>query len=100
MRKINIDKKEKWELDIQKKVNHPRKELNKIKDLLTTTMISQVTHQKNVGVMLKLNSIENVTISISMVIELINVKRNQNLKANVTNERRMDINIFNAKQRH
>ena len=35
----------------------------------------------------KKNSMVNVTIAISMVTRLINVKRNQNLKANVTNAR-------------
>ena len=47
-------------------------------------------HKKNVGVMVKLNSMENVTIVINMVIEQMNAKRNQDLKENVTNVRNMD----------
>ena len=82
MSKFITDKKEK--LDIQKKVNHPSKELKIIKDVLAVTMVRQVIHQKNVGKMGKQNSMENVTIAISIVIELMNAKRNLNLKSNVT----------------
>ena len=35
----------------------------------------------------KLNSMENATIVVNMVIELMNAKRNQNLRASVTNAR-------------
>ena len=40
---------------------------------------------------------ENATIAISMIIELMNTKRNLNLKANITNARKMGTNILNAK---
>ena len=43
---------------------------------------------------------KNVKIAISMVIELMNVKRNLNLKANVTNVRNMGTNIHNKKLRY
>ena len=48
----------------------------------------------------KENSMENDTVAIKMVIRLINAKRNQNLKANVTNVRNMDTSHQNAKQRY
>ena len=57
-------------------------------------------HQKNVGAIVKLNSMENVTIKICMVIELMNAKRNLNLKENVTNTRSMGTNLLNAKPRY
>ena len=38
----------------------------------------------------KENSMKSATIATNMVIGLTNVKRNQNLKANVTNVRNMD----------
>ena len=47
----------------------------------------------------KLNSIENYTIVINMVIELMNAKRNPNLKANVINARSMSTNLLNVKPR-
>ena len=47
--------------------------------------------------MVKLNSMEKVTISKSMVIELKNVKKNLNLKANVTNKRSMGTNLLDVK---
>ena len=40
------------------------------------------------------------TIAISMVIELMNAKRNLNLKANVTNVRSMVTNLQSAKLRY
>ena len=47
----------------------------------------------------KENSMEKDIIAISMVIRLMNAKRNQNLKANVTNVRNMDTNqILNLVQ--
>ena len=53
MRKVNTDRKENQEQDTQKKVNNPSKELKTIKGLLTISMVSQVIHQTNVGVMVK-----------------------------------------------
>ena len=50
--------------------------------------------------MVKLNSMENVKIEISMVIELMNARRNKNLKENVTNVRSMGTNILNTKSRY
>jgi hypothetical protein len=47
----------------------------------------------------KKNLMESATIVISMVIEKMNAKRNQDLKANVTNERNMDTSHQNAKPR-
>ena len=46
--------------------------------------------------MVELNSMENVTIAISMVIELMNAKRNLNLKENFTNARNMGTNLLNV----
>ena len=45
--------------------------------------------------MVKYNSMESVTIAISMVINLMNAKRTVILKVNVTNARRMGKNILN-----
>ena len=42
---------------------------------------------------------ENATIAINMVIELMNAERNISLKANVTNARSMGTNTQNAKLR-
>ena len=47
--------------------------------------------------MTKLSSMENATIVINMVIELMNAKKNLNLKGNVINERCMGINPLNLK---
>ena len=93
-------KKLKHELDIQKKVNHPNKDLKRIKDLLAITMVRQVTHQTSVGAMGKKNSMENATIAINMVIRLMNAKRNQDSKANVTNVINMDTIHQNVKPRY
>ena len=87
-------------MDIQKKVNHPSKEFKIIKDLLAITIVRYVINQTNVGEMGKENSMENVTIAINMVIRLMNAKRNQDLKANVTNVRSMGTNHQNAKLRY
>ena len=100
MRKFNTDRKVKQELDIQKKVNHPNKELKRINDLLAITMVNQVMHQKNVGGLVKLNPMENATIAISMVIELMNAKKNLILKENITNARSMGTNLLNTKLRY
>ena len=100
MRKVITDKKEKQELDIKKKGNLPSKELKRINDLLSVTMVRQVIYQKNVGAMGNKNSMENATIAINMVIRLTNAKRNQNLKENVTNVRSMGTNPHNAKLRY
>ena len=56
-------------------------------------MVGWVIHQTNGGAIGKLNSMENATIVISMVIELMNAKRNLSLKENVTNARSMDTNL-------
>ena len=74
-------------------MNHPSKDLKRIKGQLVVTMVSWVIHQTNGGVRVKKNSMESVTILISMVIELMNAKRNLNLKANVTNVRSMGTNL-------
>ena len=74
-------------MDTKKKVNPPNKVLKGIKDPLAITMARQVIHRTNVGVMQKKNSMVNVTIAINMVKRQMNVKRNQNLKENVTNAR-------------
>ena len=42
---------------------------------------------------------ENATIVISMVIELMSAKRNLSFKANVTNAKSMGTNLLNAKLR-
>ena len=81
-------------------MNHPNKELKRIKDLLVVTVVILAIHQTNVGAMGKLNSNENVTIAISMVMELMNAKRNLNLKENIINAIRMGINLLNAKPRY
>ena len=84
-------------MDIQKKVNHPSKELKRIKDLPKITMVREGIHQTNVGAMGKKNSMKSVTIAISMVIGLMNVKRNLSLKENVTS---MGTSHQNAKPRY
>ena len=43
------------------------------------------------------NSINNATIAISMVIGIMNAKRNQDLKENVTNVKNLDTSHQNAK---
>ena len=48
----------------------------------------------------KKNSMESATIAINMVIELMNAKRDLNLKANVTNVRSMGTNLQNAKLKY
>ena len=50
--------------------------------------------------MQKKNSMESTTIVISMVIRLMNAKRNLSLKENVTNVRSMGTNHHNAKPRY
>ena len=100
MSKVTIDKKENQELDIQKKMNHPSKELKRIKDLLLVTVVRQDMHQINVGAMGKLNSMENATIAISIDIELMNAKRKLSLRENATNVRSMGTNPQNTKLRH
>ena len=48
----------------------------------------------------KQNSMESATIEASMVIRLMNAKKNLSLKENVTNVRSMGINPHNAKLRY
>ena len=62
-------------------------------------MVRYVIHKTNVGAMGKKNSMENATIKISMVIGLMNAKRNLSLKENVTNVRSMGTSHQNAKLR-
>ena len=70
---------------MKKKVNLQRKVQRGIKNLQAITMRRLVTNQTNVGVMENQNSMGSVTTIISMVIKPMNVRRNQNLKVNVTN---------------
>ena len=91
---------ERHKLDAKKKLNLPNKELKRINDLLAIIVVRWIIHLKNVGVMEKKNSMENVTIAISMVKKLMNVKRNRDLKANVTNVRNMETSHQNAKPRY
>ena len=63
------------DLDTKKKVKPPNKVLKGIKDLLVITVVRQVIHQINVGVMERKNSMENATIAVSMVIRLMNAKK-------------------------
>ena len=81
-------------------MNHTSKELKRIKNLLAVTVVRLDIHQTNVGAMGKKNSMESATITASMVIRLMNVKRNLNLKANVTNARSMGTNLLNEKPRY
>lgn len=67
--KVSTNTKTKPEQATQKKVNLLSKELKRIKYLLAIIMVRYVIHQKNVGVMVKRNSLESVTIAIRMVIE-------------------------------
>ena len=46
------------------------------------------------------NSMVNATTAISMVTKLMNARRNQNLKADVTNERNKVTRHLNADQNH
>ena len=48
----------------------------------------------------KKNSMANATIAVSMVMKLINARRNQNLKANVTNAKGMVTKHQNANPNH
>ena len=50
--------------------------------------------------MVKQNSMESVTIIVSMVMKHVNAKKNLSLKVNVTNARSMDTNLLNAKPRY
>ena len=50
--------------------------------------------------MVKKNSMNSVTIAISMVIEKMNARRNLSLKVNVIIARNMDTNLLNAKPRN
>ena len=67
---------------------------------LAITVVRQVLHQKNVGAMGKKNSMENSTITINMVIRLMNARRNQSLKGNVTTVKNMNTSHQNAKPRY
>lgn len=90
-------KKGKQELNTKKKVNLQNKELKGIKDPLAIVVVRQGIHRTNLGAMEKENSMENATIGIIMVIWLMSAKRNQNLKANITNARNMDTSHYNEK---
>ena len=90
----------KQELDTKKKVNLYIKELKGIKDPLAIIVVRYVIHQTNVGAMGKENSMESATIEINMVIWLMNAKRNQDFKENVTNVTSMDTSHQNAKLRY
>ena len=57
-------------------------------------------HLTNVGVMAKVNSMASVSIAISMVTKPMNARRNQILKASVTNARNKDIRHLNVDQNH
>ena len=87
-------------MDIQKKVDHPNKELKRIRDLPPVTMVRYAIHQTNVRAMENVNSIVSATIAISMVIGKIDAKRNLSLKANVIHVRRIGIKPKNAKLRY
>ena len=76
------------------------KDLKRLKNLLEITVVRQVIHQTNVGAMGRQNSMETTIIAISMVIGLMNAKRNQDLKKNATNVRNMDTSHQNAKSRY
>ena len=80
-------------------MNHPRKELKRIKNLLVVTVVRKVIHQMDIGAMGKQNSMENARTTINMVIEKMNAKRNLSLKENVTNSRSRGTNPLNAKLR-
>ena len=100
MRKIFIGKKVKYDLDKKKKVNPPNRVLKRIRNPFAITLAREVTHQTNVGAMERKNSMENATIVVSMVIKLMNARRNQNLKANVTNARSKVTRHPNVDQNH
>ena len=100
MSRISIGKNVKQDLDTKMKVNPPNNVLKRIRNPLAISVARYVIHQTNVGVMGKENSIENATIAIIMDIRLMNAKRNQNLKANVTNAKNMYTSHQNAKPRY
>ena len=79
---------------MRKKVNLPSKALKEVKNLLAITMGKLVTHQTNVGAM------ESATTTISIVTRLMNARRNQNLKVNVTNARHKVTRNLNADLKH
>ena len=81
------------------KENHLNKELKRIKDLLVQIVEKQGIHQTNVGEMENINSMENVTIAISMGIEQVSAKKNQSLKVNVSIAINKDTNLQNVRQR-
>ena len=83
MRKIFTSKKVNQDLDtIKKKVNPQSKEQKEIRNLHAIIVERLVTHQINVGVMEKKNSMESVTIATTMDTKLMNARRNPNLKVN------------------
>ena len=73
----------------KKKVNLPGKALKEIKNLHASIVERLVTHQINDGTMEKQNSMESVITAINMVTKLMNARRNQNLKVNVTDVKDM-----------
>ena len=90
MNRIFISKKEKQVLDtIKKKANHQSKEQEEIKNLHAVIVERLVTHLTNDGTMEKENSMENATTATNMDTKLMNARRNQNLKVNVTNAKGM-----------
>ena len=101
MSKIFISKKAKQDLDtIKKKVNPQSKEQKEIRNLHAIIVERLVTHQTNVGAMEKQNSMESATTTTNMVTKLMNARRNQNLKVNVTNEKDMVTRHQNVDPNH
>ena len=95
MSRIFLGKNKKQDLDtMKKKVNLPRKVLKGIINLHAIIVGRLVIHQTNVGAM------ENATTTINMVTKPMNVRRNQNLKVNVTNEEGMVTRHQNVDPNH
>ena len=85
---------------IKKKVNPQNKELKEIRNQHAIIVERLVAYQTNAGAMEKKNSMESVTTTINMVTKLMNARRNQNLKVNVTNAKDMVTRHQNADPNH
>ena len=83
-----------------KKVNPQRKEEKEIKNLHAIIVERLVTHQTNAGAMERKNSMESATTATNMDTKLMNARRNQNLKLNVTNAKGMVTKHQNADPNH
>ena len=85
---------------MKKKVNLQSKVQKGIRDLHAIIVGRLVTHQTNIGAIENKIFMESVTTAISMVTKPMNVRRNQNVKVNVTNAEGMVTTHQNVDPNH